>query len=273
MKPVHTLSYALLSLLILGAGLFGTMTVRAGGSTLADIEQRGELVLGTSANMPPMTTKREDGTVIGFDIDMARLMAAGMDVDLKIRTLPFDELLPALENGAVDVVISNLTINPQRNMHVAFVGPYLSSGKCVITREEGIAKAEAAENLNSPDIRLAALKGSTSAEFIKLVLPEVTLTLVEEYEAAVRMILDDKTGGLLTDYPVCLSILKRHPDAGFVSLFSLLSYEPIGIALPGSDPLYINWTENFLKRLEGVGALEELGTKWFGKGVVSIRNE
>ena len=64
-------------------------------------------------------------------------------------------------------------------------------------------------------------------------------------------------------------MLQRYPDAGFVSLFSLLSYEPIGIALPGSDPLYINWTENFLKRLEGVGLLDELGTRWFGKALSS----
>jgi ABC-type amino acid transport substrate-binding protein len=273
MEHRHTLCSRLPALLILGMCLLGTAGAWAGGSTLAGIKQRGELVLGTSANMPPMTGKREDGTVVGFDIDMARLMATGMDVDLKIKTLPFEELLPALEKGTVDVVISNLTMNPERNLRAAFVGPYLTSGKCVVTQEEGIARAEAAENLNTPDIRLAALKGSTSAEFISLLLPKVTLTLVEDYEDAVQMILDDKTGGLLTDYPVCLSILKHHPDDGFVSLFSLLSYEPIGIALPGSDPLYINWTENFLKRLEGVGALDELGNRWFGEGVVTTRKE
>jgi len=60
-------------------------------------------------------------------------------------------------------------------------------------------------------------------------------------------------------------MLKKYPDAGFVSLFSLLSYEPIGIAIPGTDPLYINWTENFLKRVEGTGLMEELAVRWFGR--------
>ncbi|UCC57314.1 MAG: transporter substrate-binding domain-containing protein [Gammaproteobacteria bacterium] len=261
-----------LTLLLLAAGLLTTPVALSGASTLAGIEKSGELVLGTTANMPPMTGKRE-GKIVGFDIDMARLMATGMGVDLKIKTMAFNELLPALEKGEVDVVISNMTMNPKRNMRVAFVGPYMTSGKCVVTKQEGIAKAEAAENLNSPDIRLAALKGSTSAEFIKVLLPKVTLTLVDDHDSAVSLINEDKTGGLLTDYPICLSMLQRYQDAGFVSLFSLLTYEPIGIALPGNDPLYINWTENFLKRLEGVGVLDELGTRWFGKAVVSTTGE
>ena len=77
--------------------------------------------------------------------------------------------------------------------------------------------------------------------------------------------MDDKIGGLMTDYPICLSMLERYPDAGFVSLFSLLSYEPIGIALPAGDSLYINWTENFLGRLVGMGAIKQLQVRWFGK--------
>lgn len=244
--------------------LFVACVANVGASTLAEIQQRGTLVLGTSANMPSMSEKR-DGKVVGFDIDLARLMASGMDVKLEIRTMPFDGLLSALEKGEVDVVISNMTINPERNMRVAFIGPYMTSGKCVITKEENLAKAEEADDLNTSSTRLAALKGSTSAAFTKALLPNAKVTLVDDYESAVKMINNDKVGGLLTDYPICLSLLKTHPDAGFVSLFSLLTYEPVGIALDGQDPLLLNWTENFLTRVEGMGLLDELAMRWFGK--------
>lgn len=253
------------TLLILTVGLVTSPVVLAGVSTLASIQKSGQLVLGTSANMPPMTGKDENGKVVGFDIHLARFMADGMGVELKIKTMPFNKLLSALEKGEVDVVISNMTMNPKRNLKVAFVGPYMTSGKCVLTKKEGLAKAKAAENLNSPDIRLAALKGSTSADFVKALLPEATMTLVDDYDDAVSLMNEDKIGGLMTDYPICLSMLERYPDAGFVSLFSLLSYEPIGIALPAGDSLYINWTENFLKRLAGMGAIDQLQVRWFGK--------
>jgi polar amino acid transport system substrate-binding protein len=251
----------------------GVNPAGAAASTLSRIVQRGELVLGTSGNMPPMTQVQKDGKVTGFDIDMAQLMAVGMGVKLRIKTMPFDQLLGALERGEVDVVISNLTMTPERNLHVAFVGPYMTSGKCIITRREDLAKAEKAENLNVPGTRLAALAGSTSADFVKLLLPQASLTLVDSSDAGVELITQDKVGGMLADYPVCLSILKRYPDDDFISLFSLLTYEPIGIALPAGDSQFINWTENFLKRLEGIGQFDELSTRWFGTVVVTDGND
>lgn len=253
-----------MALLVFAVGMANMQLAHADSSVLADIGKSGKLVLGTSGNMPSMSETR-DGKVVGFDIDLARLMASGMGVKLDIKTMPFDQLLPALEKGDVDVVISNVTINPERNMKVAFIGPYMTSGKCIVTKEAALAKAEAADDLNTSSTRLAALAGSTSAAFAKALLPKATLTLVDDYESAVKMVNSDTIGGLLTDYPICLSILKRHPEAGFVSLFSLLTYEPVGIALRGSDPLYMNWTENFLVRVQGMGLLDELSMRWFGK--------
>ena len=257
----------LLALLVISVAGTAVQTAYADTNTsaLSRIKDKGELVLGTSGNMPSMTFKRDDGKVVGFDIDLARFMASGMDVKLNIKTMPFDKLLPALEKGDVDMVISNVTINPERNMSVAFVGPYMTSGKCIITKREGLARAEEATDLNTSKTRLAALKGSTSAEFVKVLLPEAKLKLVDNFDAALAMVNDDKVGGLMTDYPICLSTLKDNPDAGYVTVFSLLSYEPIGVALPGDDALFINWTENFLKRAEAVGLLEELSLRWFGK--------
>ncbi len=267
--PHQKLFTLICSLLILTVTLVSSPVALAETSTLTSIQKSGQLVLGTSANMPPMTGINEDGKVVGFDIHLARFMADGMGVKLKIKTMPFDKLLSALEKGEVDVVISNMTMNPKRNMNVAFVGPYMTSGKCVFTKKEGLAKAKNAENLNSPDVRLAALKGSTSADFVKALLPEATITLVDDHDGAVGLINEDKVGGLMTDYPICLSMLERYPDAGFVSLFSLLSYEPIGIALPAGDSQFINWTENFLSRLAGMGAMKQLQVRWFGKANIS----
>ena len=251
----------------------GVSSAGNSSSTLSRITRRGELVLGTSGNMPPMTEALADGKVVGLDIDMARLMASGMNVKLKIKVLPFDQLLPALERGDVDVVISNLTMTPERNLHAAFVGPYMTSGKCVITRRADLAKAEKAADINMPETRLAALAGSTSEDFVRTLLPRATLTPVQSNEEGVGLITDNKVDGMMADYPICLSILQRHPDAGFVSLMSLLNYEPIGIAVPAHDTLFINWTENFLQRLQGVGLFDELSNRWFGTAVVTVGSE
>ena len=218
--------------------------------------------------MPPMTEALADGKVVGFDIDMARLMASGMNVKLKITVLPFDQLLPALERGDVDVVISNLTMTPERNLHAAFVGPYMTSGKCVITRKADLAKAEKADRYQRARNPACRPGRFNQCGFRQDPAARATLTLVQSNEAGVGLITDNKVDGMMADYPVCLSILQRHPDAGFVSLMSLLNYEPIGIAVPANDTLFINWTENFLQRLQGVGLFDELSKRWFGTAVV-----
>ncbi len=236
----------------------------AANSTLERIQARGSLILGTSGNMPSMSQAGANGEVIGFDIDLARVIASMMSVKLEMRVMPFGELIPALEKGDVDIVISNLTITPQRNLRVAFVGPYMVSGKCIVTKDEAMAKAEQSTDLNTADTRLAVLADSTSEDFASELLPEATLIRFQDYAKAAELVASDQASGMLTDYPICLATLKSNPDAGFVSVFSLLTYEPIGIALPANDAQFINWTENFLERMDGTNGLAELSRRWFG---------
>jgi ABC-type amino acid transport substrate-binding protein len=251
-------------LLVLLTGLAGLAQAEP-GSVLNRVVERGTLVLGTSGNMPSMSQSDGKGGVTGFDVDLARVMAGMMGVKLEQRVMPFGELLPALEAGKVDVVISNMTITPQRNLRVAFVGPYLKSGKCIVTRDEALAKADGETDLNTSETRLAVLAGSTSADFARELLPEATLIEVNDYDRGAELVKNDEAGGLLTDFPICTAVLKANPDAGFVSVFSLLTYEPIGIALPAGDPLFVNWTQNFLDRMNGTNGLQELGKRWFGQ--------
>jgi polar amino acid transport system substrate-binding protein len=236
-----------------------------GDSALARIQERGQLVLGTSGNMPTMSQLDASGKLSGFDFDIARLMADAMGVKLVPKVLPFGELIPALEAGEVDVVISNMTITPQRNLRVAFVGPYMTSGKCIVTRSEALAKAKESPDLNTPATRIAALDGSTSEKFAKELFPQATVVTVDDYKAAAELVKGGKVTGMLSDYPICVATLKSNPDAGFVSLFSLLTYEPIGIALPAGDAQFINWTRNFLTRLDGTDTLKGLSKQWLGE--------
>lgn len=263
-RNVRLLLVCLVLTITIGLPLAGT----AADSALERIGERGRLVLGTSGNMPSMSFFNEAGKVTGLDIDLARLMASVMEVQLEIRVLPFSELLGALQKGDVDIVISNMTITPKRNLRVAFVGPYMTSGKCIVTKDSALARGEASGDLNTRETSLAVLEGSTSEDFARELLPNATLIRVNDYAKAADMVRNDEVGGLLTDYPVCLATLKTNKDAGFVSVFSLLTYEPIGIALPPNDAQFINFTENLLERLNKTNALDEISGRWFDRTVL-----
>jgi len=239
-----------------GAGTETAVTV------LDRISQKGVLVVGTAGSMPPFNMTTREGDVIGFEPDMAKLMAEEMGVKLRFEVMPFSELLPALEAGKVDLILSQMTMTGKRNMKVAFVGPYSISGKSFVTKIKWIASVKEASQVNSPKTTVVVLKGSTSETFVKKELPKAKFVQAMNYDDAVEMVLKGKVDAMVADYPICVLTILRNPDQGLISVITPLSYEPIGIALPGSDPLMVNWMENFLGTLEKTGVLDLLKERW-----------
>lgn len=258
MKRIRMFMISLLTLAVVSAGV---PALAATG--LARILEKGELVVGTAGDMPPFNMTTKDGKIIGLDIDMATLMAGAMGVKLRIQTIPFGELLPALEAGKVDMVLSQMTITPKRNLKVAFVGPYFISGKAFLTKQETIARAKEGSEVDNPRVTLAAIKGSTSQFFVEAVIPKAKLVTTTNYDEAVKMVLEDKVDAMVADYPICVISAFRHRDKGLVSVITPLTYEPLGIALPAGDFHLINWIENFVLVLEGSGRLDALEKRWF----------
>jgi len=211
-----------------------------------------------------MTTR--DGEVIGLEPDIANQMAAAMGVKATFKTMPFADLLPALEAGKVDMVLSSMTITGKRNMKVAFVGPYFISGKTFLTTEKWAAAAKEPEEVNSPSTKLTALRGSTSQEFVETVFPKATLLLAKDYGESVAMVLQGKADAMIADYPICLLSVIRNSDHNLISVVPPFTYEPIGIAIQKNDTLLANWLENFLGTMAGSGDLKELQEKWFKGG-------
>ena len=260
------------TLLIVGMLLMAMMTGCAGmnaGTTPARtspvmdrIVQNGELVVGTAGSMPPLNMTTKDGEVVGIEPDLARYIASAMGVELRIETMAFADLLPALEAGKVDMVLSNMTITPKRNLSAAFVGPYYVSGKAFLTKKETIALAREAEDVNSVEVTLAALKDSTSQYFVQEAIPDAKLVTTEDYDAAVAMVRSGEVHALVADYPICLVSVFRYPEEGLLTVVTPLTYEPIGIAIPPNDPLLVNWLENFLDTMEVSGNLESIADYW-----------
>jgi polar amino acid transport system substrate-binding protein len=166
----------------------------------------------------------------------------------------------------VDVVISGMTITPERNARVAFAGPYFISGKSVLTKSQAIASADNATLLNNADQRYAVLAGSTSESFVEQVLPKAVSVPTMDYDSAVQMVLDDQVDAMIADFPICQLSVLRHPEAELSTLMTPFTIEPLGIALPADDLLFVNLIENYLKTLESTGLLVQFKAKWFSDG-------
>jgi polar amino acid transport system substrate-binding protein len=233
---------------------------------LQRILESGELRIGLSGNQPPLNMTDKNGEIIGLEVDLMKALAHSMGLTARFVVKPFADLIPAIENGEVDVVISGMTITPERNARVAFVGPYFISGKSVLTKSAEIASADSAALLDNAEHRYAVLAGSTSEAFVNQVLPKAVSVPAKDYDDAVQMVLDDEVQAMIADFPICQLSVMRHPEANLSTLMTPFTIEPLGIALSADDPLLINLIENYLNTLENTGLLIQFKAKWFSDG-------
>ena len=235
------------------------------GSSMDRILKEGELVVGITGTQPPLNATTKDGKIIGLDADIAKGISVNMGAKLKLSKMPFAELLPALRNGKVDMIISGMTMTLARNTKVAFVGPYYISGKGILTKTENIASLQNPDGLNKPEFRVAALKDSTSQVFVKESSPKAKLVTTQSYDDAIDLLFENKIDALIADFPFCAFAATRFSEKGLVAGQAKLTYEPLGIAVL-EDALLINWLQNFMMMLDGSGQLKLLNNRWFKDG-------
>ncbi|MFT4825162.1 MAG: polar amino acid transport system substrate-binding protein [Halioglobus sp.] len=257
----NVLKRFLLAGLLTISAVFSTATIA--GDTLQRVVDFQVLKVGMSLNQPPFNAISKSGQAMGFDVDLARALAAAMQVKLDIKAMPFGELIAALEDEKIDMIISGMEITPERTENVSFVGPYMMSGKSILTKNSVLAKIRSSEDFDRKELKLVALQGSTSATFVTRVAPSATLVEVSDYDIAVAMILEDKADAMVADLPICALSVMRYPEAGMTTLSEPLTIAPVGIAISKDDPQFLNLVENYLDAYGKVGLLTKMRKKWF----------
>jgi polar amino acid transport system substrate-binding protein len=216
-----------------------------------------------TGEQPPLTMISRDGDFLGLDVALMRVLARSMGVEARFVQLDFDRLLDALDAGEVDVVMSGMTITPERVQRVAFVGPYFTSGKTLLTRSEKLAAIEIAEDLDALQPRIAALRGSTSEEFARSSLPNAALVLTAGLDEAVGKVVNGEVDALVADRETGFFAVLRYPDQGLLISRATFTLEPMGIAVPLDQPRLANLLRTYFTALSEAGALERAKAVWF----------
>jgi ABC-type amino acid transport substrate-binding protein len=227
------------------------------------VVKSGKLRIGMSADQPPLNVKSKGGQMIGLEVDLAKGLGYALGLEVELVQKPFGQLLPALKKGQVDMVMSGVDITAERTKDFLFVGPYLLSGKSLVTASKSLASAETVDDINTPDVSFVTLKNSTSAAFVKKNVPKAKLITVDNYEVAVAKVIDGSASAMIADLPACILAILKNPDAGLVTLEEPLSVEPMGIAVSAKDARFYNLIDNYIDAIEATGILSALRQKWF----------
>ncbi|MBV9969342.1 MAG: transporter substrate-binding domain-containing protein, partial [Xanthobacteraceae bacterium] len=154
--------------------LLAVLPARAEDSRLDVVIKRDKLIVGTYSTAPPLSYKDDNGEFVGFEVDLAHLLAKYLLGDAnKIEFVAFtsDGRWPAVLSGKVDFGIASTTIYPDRAARVVFTSPYMDSGISVLVRDDVPAKTLA--ELNDEKYTLAEQNNPQMADRAKRFLPKM----------------------------------------------------------------------------------------------------
>ncbi|RLD24575.1 MAG: ABC transporter substrate-binding protein, partial [Bacteroidetes bacterium] len=102
--------------------------------------------------------------------------------------------------------------------------------------------------------------------FVTNFLPKAKLIAAKNYDEAVKLVMEDKAAAMVSDAEIIAVTMMRYPNSDLTALSEPLTIEPIGMALPTNDYLFLNLVENFFAELQMTGLLEQLQANWFDNG-------
>jgi len=235
----------------------------AESGTLQQVLSRGELRVGVSL-APPWAMRDDDGELSGFEIDVARKLAADMEVELRFLRYPHDELIRALEGGEIDLIAAGLTITPERALHVNFSRPYAVGGIGIATNVETTANVDRLEELNDPGYTVAVIANTVAESLAQRIVPRARiLSLADETAAADALVAGD-VDVYLEQEPIPSYLEIEHPGVVDVPVARPLLETRAGFAVSRGDPDFLAFLNAWIEAREADTWLPTTHEYWFG---------
>ena len=207
-----------------------------GFRTLDEIKESGKIVIGLFSDKKPFGYVDENGEYQGYDVYLARRLAADLGVALEIVSLDAPNRIEYLQSFKVDLVLANFTYTEDRAQQVDFALPYMKVALGVVSPDAALITEP--EQLNGRTLIVS--KGTTAETFFEANYPEVNLLKFDSYTEAYIALIDGRGDALSTDNTEVLAWAIENP--GFsVGIESLGSLDTINPAVTKGTETLLAW--------------------------------
>ena len=231
-------------------------------SVIETIKKRGALKVGLSTFVP-WAMRDKKGELVGFEIDVAKKVAADMDVDIEFVPTAWDGIIPALLAGKFDVIIGGMSIRASRNLTINFTVPYAHSGMGAAANTEMTAGMMWPDDYNSADVTFACRRGATSCDAVDLLFPKATARKFDDDSQAEQEVLNGNAHAFVSSYPKPTLLVHNNPDKVFLPTTENLTRGDEAFGLRKGDPDALNFFSNWIVVNTSTGWLGERHLYWF----------
>jgi polar amino acid transport system substrate-binding protein len=263
------------SLVMLGAVLLVTAlsSLPAHGqqaSILADVVKRGVLRVATVAGNPPYSALGSDGKPIGYDIDIANLIASTLKVKTEFIITDSPGRIVVLQTRRADMTVANFTNTVERSTVIAFTEPYVVVGSIFMVLKS--APLQTVEQLNDAKYKIGYPRGGTAEQIAAAAAPKATKVRFDTVGDAFLALKSGQVNAQLMDSFQNSTWIAKEP-ALLRNLPGNWSYEEICIGLPAGDFDWWRVLNTWVKQFNASGENAQLFKKHFGFELPKIQQE
>jgi glutamate transport system substrate-binding protein len=228
-----------------------------------------KIVIGTKFDQPGLGLKNPDGTMSGFDVDVAKYVAKqlGYNEDqIDWKESPSGQRETLIQNGQVSYIVATYSITDARKQKVDFAGPYLLTGQSLLVKADNtdITGPESLQN----NKKLCSVSGSTPAQRIKDKYPGVQLQQYDTYSACVEALKNGAIDAVTTDEVILAGYASQSPGA-FKIVGQPFSEERYGIGLKKGDTDLRTKINDAISKMEQDGSWKAAFVKNLGPAGIS----
>jgi polar amino acid transport system substrate-binding protein len=251
-------------------GLAALAAGPAAADKLEDVLARGKLIVGTGSTNPPWHFRDEAGALVGFDVDVAKIVAKGLFDDpekIEFVNQASDARIPNVVTDKVDITCQFMTVTAQRAQQVAFTIPYYREGVGLLLTRDGKHKSYDELKGAGPAVTVSVLQNVYAEEMVHGALPEAKVDQYESVDLMYQALNSGRADAAATDMSSLKWFMKQNPDRYLDAGYGW-NPQTYSCAVKKGDPDWLNFVNIALREaFSGVefATYSASFEKWFGE--------
>jgi len=248
---------------LVGCGTGQNETASDDSQDTAAAAATGEVLrIGTEGAYAPFNYTNADGSLGGFDVDIANAICADMQMTCEIMAQDWDGIIPGLKAGKYDAIVAAMSVTPERAKQVAFTEPYFSNALVFLAKKDSSFDPTNSSDINAHSI--AAQRSTISSQWLENAYPKADIKLYDTLSNAFLDLGSDRVDAMISDKLPALEWLGSPSGSNYALKGEEIDInDNFAIAVRPNDEALQAKINQSLANLKANGTYDKINEKYF----------
>jgi cyclohexadienyl dehydratase len=231
---------------------------------VAEIKERGKILVGTTGDYRPLSFREEDGTYWGFGIEMAQEIAKRMGVEVEFKPTSWPTLTADVlaEPQLFDMAMGGITITATRKETMLMSDGYLTNGKTILCRASEAERYQSLEDIDKPEVRVMVNPGGLNEKFANEKLTHATIIVHQKNEEIPSLVAEGEADVMVTEITEAPYYVNADSRLAAPLVNTPFNHGEIGVLMQKGQEDLLQVVNDVINQMKRDGSLRSLHEKY-----------